>query len=51
MARIRTIKPDMFRHEGLFQAESQTGLPLRVAFPGLFASLIARVVSAGAQIS
>ena len=36
MARIRTIKPDFFRHEGLFEAERETGLPLRVAFAGLF---------------
>lgn len=36
MARIRTIKPDFFRHEGLFEAERETGLPLRVAFIGLW---------------
>jgi len=36
MARIRTIKPDFFRHEGLFEAEKETGLPLRVAFAGLW---------------
>ena len=36
MARIRTIKPELFKHEDLFDAEMQTGLPLRVAFPGLF---------------
>ena len=35
MARIRTIKPEFFRHEGLFQAEQETGLPLRLAFIGL----------------
>lgn len=36
MARIRTIKPDFFRHEGLYEAEKVTGLPLRVAFAGLW---------------
>jgi hypothetical protein len=36
MARIRTIKPDFFRHEELYKAEKETGLPLRVAFPGLW---------------
>jgi hypothetical protein len=36
MARIRTVKPDLFRHEGLFEAEQETGLPLRLAFIGLF---------------
>jgi hypothetical protein len=36
MARIRTIKPEFFRHEVLFEAEQQTGLPLRVAYAGLF---------------
>jgi hypothetical protein len=36
MARIRTIKPDFFRHEGLFEAERETGLPIRVAFAGLW---------------
>lgn len=36
MARIRTIKPDFFRHEGLFEAERETGMPLRVAFAGLW---------------
>jgi hypothetical protein len=35
-ARIRTIKPDFFRHEKLFDAEQETGLPLRVAFAGLW---------------
>lgn len=34
--RIRTIKPEFFHHEGLFEAESQTKLPLRVAFAGLW---------------
>lgn len=36
MARIRTIKPDFFRHEGLYEAEQQERLPLRVAFAGLW---------------
>jgi hypothetical protein len=35
MARIRTIKPEFFRHEGLWQAEVETSLPLRLAFAGL----------------
>lgn len=36
MARIRTIKPDFFRHVGLYDAEKQAGLPLRVAYAGLW---------------
>lgn len=36
MARIRTIKPSFFRHETLFEAERSTGLPLRLAFAGLW---------------
>jgi len=36
MARIRTIKPDLFRHVGLYRAEVETKLPLRVAFAGLW---------------
>lgn len=36
MARIRTVKPDLFRHEALFEAEQESGLPLRLAFIGLF---------------
>lgn len=36
MARIRTIKPEFFRHAGLFDAETETGLPLRLAFAGLW---------------
>jgi hypothetical protein len=35
MSRIRTIKPDLLRHEGLFDAEKETGMPLRIAFVGL----------------
>ncbi|MDL2401573.1 hypothetical protein [Rhizobium mayense] len=36
MARIRTIKPEFFKHEGIFDAEHATGLPLRLAFAGLW---------------
>lgn len=36
MARIRTIKPDFFRHEGLFELEVASKLPIRVAFAGLW---------------
>lgn len=36
MGRIRTIKPEFFKHEELFDAEIETGLPLRVAFAGLW---------------
>jgi hypothetical protein len=36
MGRIRTIKPEFFRHEELYRAEIESGLPLRVAFAGLF---------------
>lgn len=35
-SRIRTVKPELFRHEGLFEAEQESGLPLRLAFIGLF---------------
>lgn len=34
--RIRTVKPQFFKHEGLFDLEKKTGLPVRVAFPGLW---------------
>ena len=34
--RIRTIKPEFFLHERLFEAEQQSGLPLRVAYAGLW---------------
>lgn len=34
--RIRTIKPEFFTHEGIFEAEKETGLPLRLAFIGLW---------------
>jgi len=36
MARIRTIKPNFFRHTRLYRAERESGLPLRVAFAGLW---------------
>ena len=36
MARIRTIKPEFFRHEALFEIERKSGLPLRLAFAGLW---------------
>lgn len=36
MARIRTIKPDFFKHEGLYDLERECGLPVRVAYAGLW---------------
>lgn len=36
MARIRTIKPEFFSHEAIFDAEIESGLPLRIAFVGLW---------------
>lgn len=36
MARIRTVKPELFRHEELFELEVETGLPIRLSFIGLF---------------
>lgn len=36
MARIRTIKPEFYRHYDLYTAEQEYGLPLRVAFSGLW---------------
>jgi hypothetical protein len=36
MARIRTVKPDFFKHEELYQLEINEKLPLRVAFVGLW---------------
>src|SRR3990172_2700325 len=36
MSRIRTVKPDLFRHEELFEAELQFKLPVRFVFIGLF---------------
>jgi hypothetical protein len=36
MARIRTVKPSFFRHRRLYFAEVETGLPLRLAYIGLW---------------
>ena len=36
MSRIRTVKPELFKHEDLFDAEQNSQLPLRLAFVGLF---------------
>lgn len=36
MARIRTVKPELFKHEDLFDLEQKSGLPIRIAFVGLF---------------
>lgn len=37
MARIRTVKPELFKHEDLYDLEKKTGLPIRLAFIGMFA--------------
>lgn len=34
--RIRTIKPEFFLHEALFELEKDTGLPVRLAYIGLW---------------
>jgi hypothetical protein len=36
MGRIRTVKPELFSHEELYEAEIESGLPLRIAYVGLF---------------
>ena len=36
MSKIRTVKPELFRHEQLFEAEQNSRLPLRLIFIGLF---------------
>jgi hypothetical protein len=36
LPRIRTIKPEFFRHEGLYDLEIETQLPIRLAFAGLW---------------
>lgn len=36
MGRIRTVKPELFKHGDLYDAEKETGLPIRVAFIALF---------------
>jgi len=35
-ARIRTIKPDFFLDEELYDLEASSGVPIRVAFAGLW---------------
>jgi hypothetical protein len=36
MPRIRTVKPELFQHSDLYDAEEATGLPIRLAFIALF---------------
>jgi hypothetical protein len=36
MGRIRTVKPEVFCHEELFELEQETKLPMRLAWIGLF---------------
>lgn len=36
MARIRTVKPELAAHEGMFDLEQETGLPMRFAWCMLF---------------
>lgn len=36
MRRIRTVKPELFGHEELFDLEAETNLPVRLAFIALF---------------
>ena len=36
MPRIRSVKPELFSHEALYEAELAHGLPLRLAFIALF---------------
>ncbi len=36
MGRIRSVKPEVFKHDGLFDLERETGLPLRLAWIGLW---------------
>ncbi len=36
MSKIRTVKPELFRHEQLFEAEQNSEFPLRLIFIGLF---------------
>jgi hypothetical protein len=35
--RIRTVKPELHKHETLFDLEKETGLPMRIAWVGMFA--------------
>jgi hypothetical protein len=37
--RIRTIKPEFFNHEAIYELEEETGLPLRLAFIGLWCAV------------
>jgi hypothetical protein len=34
--RIRCVKPEFYRHLGLYRLEQQTGLPIRISFEGLW---------------
>jgi hypothetical protein len=34
--RIRTIKPELYKHDDLYDLENETGLPIRIAYTGLF---------------
>jgi hypothetical protein len=34
--RIRTVKPEFFKHGGLYDAEQETGFPIRLAYEGLW---------------
>jgi hypothetical protein len=36
MGRIRTVKPEFPRHEGLYELEKKTGFPLRLIYLGLW---------------
>ena len=36
MPRIRTVKPEFFKHEGLYDLEQEMGLPMRLAYEGLW---------------
>ena len=36
MARIRTVKPEFFTHDGLFDLELSSKLPVRISFAGLW---------------
>jgi hypothetical protein len=36
MGRIRSVKPELFKHGDLFDLEKATGLPIRLAWIGLF---------------
>jgi len=36
LGRIRTVKPELFTSEGLYDLEVETGLPIRIAFVGMF---------------